>query len=56
MNFNAEKNEINTWLGTDLNNVLGNIETEWVTSDVHNQHTGILEIEFTNNGHKISID
>jgi len=54
--FNAEKKEIKTWLGTDLNKVLGNIETEWVTSDIHNQQTGILRIEFTNNGHKISID
>jgi len=54
--FNAEKNEINNWLGVDVNKVLGNIETEWVASDIHNQQTGILEIEFTNNGHKISID
>jgi hypothetical protein len=54
--FNAEKSEINTWLGTDLNKVLDKIKTEWLVNENDTQQTGIVEIEFNNNGKKVLIN
>lgn len=54
--FNAEKKEIDNWLGTDLSKVLDKIKTEWVVNENDIRQTGIIEIEFNNNGHKVLIN